>query len=96
MLLSLRHVNGSLLHSPKAGSLHHLEPNVVSSLISSVEVKTVNAIFFMHLHVNLPANFVGVARCILVQLGKSESKHFASDRWIIPLQKMMHVKTDQK
>lgn len=89
MLLSLCHVNGSLLHSPKAGSLHHLEPNVVSSPTSSVDVKTVDAIFFMHLHVNLPPNFVGVGRCILAQLGKSESNaiHFASDKWISPFTK---------
>ena len=68
--LSLCHVDGSLLRSPKAALLHHLESKIVSSPPSSVDVTIVDAMFFMHLQVNLPGNFDGVARCILAQLTK--------------------------
>ena len=48
----------------------------------------VDAMFFMHLQVNIPGNFDGVARCILAQLTKFQSKvihiHFVSDKWISP------------
>ena len=86
--LSLCHVDGSLLRSPKAALLHHLESKIVSSPPSSVDVTIVDAMFFMHLQVNLPGNFDGVARCILAQLTKFQSKvihiHFVSDKWISP------------
>ena len=82
--LSLCHVDGSLLHSPKTALLRHLESKIVSSPPSSVDVTIFDAMFFMHLQVNLPGNFDGVARCILAQLTKFQSKviHFISDKWI--------------
>ena len=61
LALSLCHVDGSLLHSPKATLLHHLESKIVSSPPSSVDLTIVDARFFMHLQVNLPGNFDGVA-----------------------------------
>ena len=61
----------------------------MSSPPSSVDVTIVDAMLFMHLQVNLPANFDGVARYILAQLTKFESKviHFVSDKWISPSRK---------
>ena len=46
----------------------------------------VDAMFFMHLQINLPGNFDGVARRILAQLTKFQSKviHFVSGKWISP------------
>ena len=84
MPLSLCHVNGSLLHSPKVASFHLLESKILSSPTSFEDVTTVDAIFFMHLQENLSANFVGVTWCILAQLTKFESKviHFVSYKWI--------------
>ena len=84
--LSLCHVDGSLLHSPKAALLHHLESKIVSSPPSSVDVTIVDAMFFMHLQVNLPGSFDEVARCFLAQLTKFQRKviHFVSVKWISP------------
>ena len=89
MSLSLFHVDGSLFHSTKAALLHHLDSKIVSSPPSSVDVTIVNAMFFMHLQVNLPASFNGVARCVLAQLTKFESKviEFVSYEWISPSMK---------
>ena len=48
----------------------------------------VDAMFFMHLQVNIPRNFDGVARYILAQLTKFQNKvihiHFVSAKWISP------------
>ena len=70
------------LHYTKAALLHHLESKIVSSPPSSVHVAIVGGMFFIHFQVNLQANFDGVARCVLAQLKKSESKviHFVSDK----------------
>ena len=58
----------------------------MSSPPSSADVTIVDVMFFLHLQVNLPGNFDGVARCILAQLTKFQSKviHFVSDKWISP------------
>ena len=71
---------------PKAALLHYLESKIVSSPPSPVDVTIVDAMFFMHLQINLPGNFDGVARCILAQLTKFQSKviHFVSGKWISP------------
>ena len=81
---SLYHVDGNLLHSSKAELLHHLESKIVSSPSSSGDVTIDDAMFFIHLQVNLSSNFDRVARCVLAQLAKFESKviHFVSDKGI--------------
>ena len=54
----------------------------MSSPPSSVHVAIVGGIFFIHFQVNLQTNFDGVARCVLAQLKKFESKviHFVSGK----------------
>ena len=76
--------HGNLLHSSKAELLHHLESKIVSSPSSSGDVTIVDPMFFIHLQVNLSSNFDRVARCVLAQLTKFESKviHFVSDNGI--------------
>ena len=60
--LSLSHVNGSMLKSPKSALLKYLESKIISQPPSSIEVVILDAMFFMHLHSNLPSTFSGVAR----------------------------------
>ena len=76
--------HGNLLHSSKAELLHHLESKIVSSPSPSGDVTIVDPMFFIHLQVNLSSNFDRVARCVLAQLTKFESKviHFVSDNGI--------------
>ena len=82
--LSFSLYHGNLLHSSKAELLHHLESKIVSSPSSSGDVTIVDPMFFIHLQVNLSSNFDRVARCVLAQLTKFESKviHFVSDNGI--------------
>ena len=56
----------------------------MSSPLSSADAAIVEGMFFMYLQVNLPAKFDEVARCILAQLTKLESKiiHFVTDKSI--------------
>ena len=72
------------MHSSKAELLHHLESKTVSSPSPSGDVTIVDPMFFIHLQVNLSSNFDRVARCVLAQLTKFESKviHFVSDKGI--------------
>ena len=56
----------------------------MSSPLSSADAAIVEGMFFMYLQVNLQAKFDEVARCILAQLTKLESKiiHFVTDKSI--------------
>ena len=66
--LSLCHVDGTMMKSSKAALLHHLESKVLTSDPSSVDITIIYAMFFMHLHINLPTTFDGVARYLLSQI----------------------------
>ena len=51
--LSLFHVNGSIHKSPKSAILNHLESKIISAETKRVDVTIVDAISFLHLHLNL-------------------------------------------
>ena len=84
--LSLSHVNGSMLKSPKSALLKYLESKIISQPPSSIEVVILDAMFFMHLHSNLPSTFSGVARYLLARIldFNGNTIHFVTDKWIEP------------
>ena len=53
---------------------------------SKVDIKIIDAMYFLHLHSNLPATFGGVSRFLLSRIMESEGSiiHFVSDQWVTP------------
>ena len=66
--LSLSHVDGIMLKSPKSAMMKHLESKVISTPPTSIIVTITDAMFFMHLQVNLPDIFGGIAKYLLRSL----------------------------
>ena len=60
--LSLSHVDGTMLKPPKSALMKLLESKVKSTPPTSTNVTIIDAMFFMHLQVNLPDTFGGVAK----------------------------------
>ena len=50
------------------------------------DVQIIDAAFFLHLHKDLPANFLGVATYLFMKILQRDGKviHFLSDKWITP------------
>ena len=84
--LSLCHVDGSMQKSPKSALMKYLESKTMSQPPRSVNVKVIDAMFFLHLHSNLPTSFGGVARYLLARIVECDAHtiHFVSDKWIKP------------
>ena len=74
------------MKSSKSALLHHLESKVLTSDPSSVDITIIAEMFFMHVHINLPTTFDGVARYLLSQIMRFDGKvvHFVCDKWITP------------
>ena len=84
--LSICHVDGSIQKTPKAALMRYLECKVNSLAPSKVDIKIIDAMFFLHLHSNLPATFGGVSRFLLSRIMESAGSiiHFVSDQWFTP------------
>ena len=59
--LSLRHVDGTMLSTPKSALLTHLGTKGTMTTPNKIDVQITDAAFFLHLHKDLPANFGSVA-----------------------------------
>ena len=84
--LSISHVDGTMLKAPKSTLLKYLEAKVKSDPPTSIDVTIIDAMFFMHLQVNLPDTFGGVAKYLLTSLMKFDGKeiHFVTEKWVSP------------
>ena len=84
--LSLSQVDGTMLKSPKSALMKHLESKVKSKPPTSINVTIIDAMFFMHLQVNLPDTFGGIAKCLLRSLMNHDCQeiHFVTDKWVSP------------
>ena len=80
--LSLSHVDGTMLKSPKSALMKHLESKVKSTSTTSINVIIINTMFFMHLQVNLPDTFGGIANYLLRGLMNHDCKeiYFATNK----------------
>ena len=81
--------------SPKSALMKCLESKTISQPPRSVNVKVIDAMFFLHLHSNLPTSFGGVARYLLARIVECEAHtiHFVSDKWIKPSIKVCERQT---
>ena len=84
--LSLSHVDGTMQKTPKSTLMKHLESRVKSTAPISVDVTVIDAMFFLHLQLNLPVTFGAIALCLLRRLINSKGNivHFVADKWISP------------
>ena len=84
--LSLNHVYGTMLSTPKSALLTYLETKGTMATPDEIDFQITDAVFFLHLHKDLQANFGGVAKYLLRKTLPSYEKviHFASDKWITP------------
>ena len=83
--LSLSHVDGTMLKSPKSALMKHLKSKVKSSPPTSINVTIINTMLFMHLQVNLPDTFSGIANYLLRSLMNHDCQeiHFVTDKWVL-------------
>ena len=84
--LSICHVDGSMLKSPKSSLMKCIESRVQSQPPRSVDVTIIDAMFMLHLYSNLPNTFGGVAQYLLSKVVQSDGNtiHFVTDRWVTP------------
>ena len=84
--LSLSHVDGTMLRSPTLALMKHLESKVKSTPSTSMNVAIIDAIFLMHLQVNLPDTFGRIAKYLLGSLMNHgcQETHFVTDKWVSP------------
>jgi hypothetical protein len=84
--LSLSHIDGSMLKTPKVTLLKNLESRIVSIPPNNIDITVVDAMFYLHLQTNLPETFGAVSRHILKSLCSHESKviHVIFDKTISP------------
>ena len=65
LTLSLSHIDGSMLKSPKAALLREIESRIVSAAPTRIDSVIIDVFFFLHLKQNLPESFGGVSKDIL-------------------------------
>ena len=84
--LSLSHVDGTMQKTPKSALMAHLEARIKSTPPTSIDVTVIDAMFFLHLHTNLPISFGGVSTYLLKRILDCTSNiiHFVSDKYITP------------
>ena len=68
LTLSLSHIDGSMLKSPKAALLREIESRIVSAAPTRIDSVIVDGFFFLHLKQDLPESFGGVSKDILRRL----------------------------
>ena len=84
--LSLCHLDGTMQNTPQFKLLLELENCINSSSLGTIDVRTANGIFFLHLFVDLPLSFSPLAKFILQQVCKLKSTeiHLVFDKAISP------------
>lgn len=75
VLLSLNHIDRTMLKSPKSALVKHLESKVNSIPPTSISVTVIDA--------NLPDTFGGIAKYLLRSLMNHDCQevHFFTDKW---------------
>ena len=68
--LSLSHVDGTMLSTPKSALLTYLETKGTMTTPDEIDAQIIDAVFFLHLHKDLPANFGHIAKYILMKIFK--------------------------
>ena len=86
--LSLCHVDGTMLKTPKSALMQYLENKVKSNSPEHIDVTIIDASFYFHLlpGAALPTKFGGISSHILRKIMASEGDeiHFVSDKWLSP------------
>ena len=84
--LALSHCDGSIQKTVKSKLRETLEYSIQSTDPMSISVTIIDAFFFLHLSVDLPKNFGGVADYLLRSICYSKGSviHFVSDRTVSP------------
>ena len=79
--LCLSHVDGSVNWTPKLNLLNYIVSQFVTVPPSSIDATIIDATFFLHLKLNPPDTFGGIARSILNQI-MGNVIHFVADKWL--------------
>ena len=84
--LSLSHIDGVMLKTPKVTLLKHFESSVQTVPPTVIHTTIIDAMFFLHLQSNLPETFGAVSRYIFKAICSTNSKtiHFVFDKTISP------------
>ena len=84
--LCLSHVDGSVSSTPKSNLLNYIDSQFLAVPTSSIDATIIDASFFLHLQINPPDRFEGIARLILNQIMRYSGNiiHFVADKWLAP------------
>ena len=84
--LPLSHVDGTMLKSPKSAQMKHLQSKVKRTPPTSTNIVIIDAMFFMHLHVDHPDTFGGITKYLLRSLMNQDCQeiHLVTDKWVSP------------
>ena len=96
--LCLSHVSGSVNSTPRSNLLNHIDSQFVTvSPPSSINATIIEAAFYLHLQINPPDTFGGIARSFLNQImGYSGNViYFVADKWLTPsITNIEHIEQD--
>ena len=95
--LCLSHVDGSVNSTPKSNLLNYIDSQFVTVPPSSIDATIIDAAFFLHLQINPPDTFGGIARSILNQIMRYSGNviHFVADKWLTPsIKDIEHIDRD--
>lgn len=84
--LSMSHVDGTMMKTPKSKLLEELEKRIASSPPSKIDVTIIDGMFFLHLLYQPPSTFGGLADYLLRQVCKQKGTeiHLVFDKTISP------------
>ena len=84
--LSLCQTNGVMQKTSKSKLMECLENLIITITPVNIDFTIIDAMFFLHLHTNLPATYDNVARYRLVKILKAEGNfiHFVTDKHFSP------------
>ena len=80
--LSLCNNNGIINKTPMSALMSYIEAKINSTPPNQIDATIIDASFFMHLHVSLPATFGGVAIYLLqrVLAAQGDVIHFVTEK----------------
>ena len=84
--LLFSHANGTMLKTQKSKLMEESESRIFSEKPNHVGVIIIDAIFFLHLWKDLPANFGTIARFLLIKVfaQKGNNIHLVYDKVVSP------------
>ena len=84
--LSLCHTDGTMQKTPKSKLLAELEKRAISCMPSFIDVKIIDAMFFLHLCKEVPESFGALSRFILAKTCAEKGKeiHLVFDKVVKP------------